>query len=151
MKKITMNDVEEFNPNWKKDILKVAEEGATHGEYMAATGLKHCTYNRMLKEESELSDVIEMALLRAQRWWEEYARKGGLTGKSNSTSLIFNMANRFKADWKQKQEVGFTDGDGKDVNPVTIILAKQENTYQIEEHGVTREVTIKAEIEDNTK
>lgn len=148
--KKTITVVNEFDPDWKEAILLAAKEGATHGEFMAITGLGRKLYYRFLKDEQELIDVVDHAMTISQAWWEKWARNEGLKG-GNATSMIFNLSNRFRDDWRQKQEVGFTDKEGKDANPVTIMLAKQENTYHIEDNGETKEVTIRAEIEDNTK
>jgi len=148
--KKTIKDIEKFNPDWKRDILEAAKEGATHGEFMAITGMCRKLYYRFLEDEEEFIETIDQAMVISQAWWEKWARKEGLKG-GNATSMIFNLSNRFRKDWRQKQEVGFTDNEGKDANPVTIMLAKQENTYHIEDNGEIKEVTIRAEIEDNTK
>jgi hypothetical protein len=72
--------------------------------------------------QSEI-ELLKKAEREARKYWEGLGIKlitGDLNG--SAPAWMFNMKNRFKEDWKDKVETGFTDSQGKDVAPVQIYI-----------------------------
>ena len=72
----------------------------------------------------KFSDTIHKAKLRCENYAEESLWKPKV-----ATGVIFNLTNNYKR-WKQKQEHGFTDKDGKDIYPTPIIDVSKNNKTQ---------------------
>src|SRR5690606_39606725 len=64
------------------------------------------TLNEWRKEKTDFSEAIKKAIRHSQGWWERLGRVGA-SGQHeiNPTVYIFNMKNRFKDDWRDKQEI----------------------------------------------
>lgn len=114
-----------FRMKWKT----AAERQAACDEFCAhiASGLsQECfpgadwdTVQRYIKDfpEDFPSEKIEEAKRKQRQFWEIVGREGA-TGKTqgfNATAWIFNMKNRFRADWNDRSQVELT---GKDGGPV---------------------------------
>ena len=62
---------------------------------------------RFLEEEPDFSRIVYAGRKLAQAWWEDHAEDHA-TGKNkdgNANSLKFNMINRFRDAWKDRQIV----------------------------------------------
>lgn len=74
--------------------------------------IHYSTFDDWQNNNPEFSDAVKAAEKISQGWWEREGRKatfGGCEG-FNATSYIFNMKNRFKDDWRDKQEQDVNHG-----------------------------------------
>lgn len=95
---------------YKKDMLPVLIECGKQGmgvvEMCAEIGISRETFNEWRKSNKAFSDTVKEALAYSQAWWEKLGRDGSMGEKQiNATTWIFNMKNRFRDDWRDKQEV----------------------------------------------
>jgi hypothetical protein len=95
-------------------VIAMGSQGKTLAEMAAGLGVDRATLADWIEKYPEFSRAIKAGLDRAQAWWEEQGRLatfGAMPG-FNATSYIFQMKNRFKADWRDKQELDHTSSDG---------------------------------------
>lgn len=114
-----------YNKKWKtpEERKKACEAVCEH----LAQGLSQdCfpdadwdTVERYIKDfpEDFPAEKIKEARRKGRMFWEGAGRDGaiGKIPNFNATSWIFNMKNRYKEDWRDKHDHGFTDKDGNDI------------------------------------
>lgn len=90
-----------------KEVVELGKEGASLHEIALQLDIHYDTLNEWRKEKPEFSEAIKKAQANAQGWWEQKGRLAtiGQVDNFNATAFIFNMKNRFKEDWRDKQEV----------------------------------------------
>lgn len=88
-------------------VIELGREGASKAEMSHALGVARSTFQLWEQEHSEFSVAVKKAVELSQGWWESQGRKAvfGKVPGFNATAFIFNMKNRFPADWRDKQEV----------------------------------------------
>lgn len=97
-------------PKYSDDMLPIliycGKQGMGVVEMSAEIGITRETFNQWRKDNHAFSDTVKQALALSQAWWERLGREGSAgTAPINPTTWIFNMKNRFKDDWRDKQEV----------------------------------------------
>lgn len=96
-----------YDPAFCDRIIELGREGASKAEIALEFGICYQTLDNWGEANPEFFNALKMAERLSQGWWEREGRKatfGGVEG-FNATSFIFNMKNRFKADWRDKQEL----------------------------------------------
>jgi transposase len=87
-------------------LIDCGRQGMGVVEMAAQIGINRDTFNEWRKSNKEFSDTVKQALALSQAWWEKLGRDGAMGEKQiNATTWIFNMKNRFRDDWRDKQEV----------------------------------------------
>lgn len=90
-------------------ILEMGEQGKSKMQMAAAAGVDRHTLNIWADKYPELSTTIKQAVNASQAWWEDIGQNmasgSGLGSAGNATSYIFQMKNRFKEDYRDKQEI----------------------------------------------
>ncbi len=97
-----------YDPSFCDRVIELAKVGASKAEMALELDIHYSTFDDWQNNNPEFSDAVKKAERLAQGWWERQGRIatfGGVEGY-NSTSYIFNMKNRFKQDWQEKQLVG---------------------------------------------
>lgn len=100
---------EDVNPNWQ-EAMKVAYSEGKSDTWVRARVLNAISrdlWYRWMEEDKDFSDSVKQGRELSQAWWEDVSvdHAVGSNTDANATSLIFNMSNRFKDDWKQRQSV----------------------------------------------
>lgn len=101
-----------YKPEFCAKVISCGEQGMTLAEMAADIGVDRSTINDWIGQHDEFSRAVKAGLDKAQAWWERQGRIatfGGCDG-FNATSYIFQMKNRFKEDWRDKQEVEHAGG-----------------------------------------
>ena len=101
-----------YKPEFCDVVLRIGEEAGTLAAMAEACDVNRETLNDWIAKNPEFSDAVKRGLQRAQVWWESQGRLatfGGFDG-FNATSYIFQMKNRFKEDWRDKQETEHSGG-----------------------------------------
>lgn len=103
---------EDYNKSWQTDLIAAYKDGKSDIWCMA-----HCfgdhkvsspMFYRWVKKDEEFCEVRSYGLVLSQAWWEDLAQahaQGNAPPGANPTSIIFNMCNRFKDAWRQKQVI----------------------------------------------
>jgi hypothetical protein len=95
-----------YDPSFCDRVIELAATGASKAEIALDLDIAYSTFDVWQNEIPEFSEAVKRAERISQGWWEKQGRIatfGGVDG-FNSTSYIFNMKNRFKADWRDKVE-----------------------------------------------
>ena len=96
-------------------VIACGDQGMGSREMARELDIHHSTFVAWQNEHPEFSAAVKEALNRSQAWWESKGRQatfGGVEG-FNATSFIFNMKNRFPADWRDKQHVEGSGDNGE--------------------------------------
>lgn len=97
-----------YKPAFCQKVIEAGREGKTLAGMSATLGVDRSTLNEWREKHPEFSRAVKAGLDLAQDWWEEKgasATFGGIDG-FNATAWIFNMKNRFKEDWADRQLLG---------------------------------------------
>lgn len=96
-----------YDPAFCERVIALGLEGKTLAEMAADLQIDRSTVKDWCETIPEFSRAVKQGLENAQAWWENNGRIatfGGFEG-FNATSYIFQMKNRFRADWRDKSEV----------------------------------------------
>lgn len=109
----------DYKPEFCAKVIALGREGASKAEMAHALGCTRQTMDNWAEAHPEFLDAVKEAVEIAQGWWESEGRKATFGGSPgfNATSYIFNMKNRFPADWRDKQDHELTGKDGKPLMP----------------------------------
>ena len=94
-----------YKARFCEDVILMGKDGKSLHEMARELDICFDTLNEWRKAKPEFSVSIKKAVALSQGWWEELGRKGAKNGDINPTVWIFNMKNRFRDDWRDKQEV----------------------------------------------
>ena len=114
-----------YNPDLCNTVLAAGIEGKTLAGMAEACDIDRSTLNAWMEIHEEFSRAVKRGLQKAQVDWEDKGRIatfGGIEG-FNATSYIFQMKNRFKEDWRDKQEHELGGVGG---TPFQFVLTKQD-------------------------
>jgi hypothetical protein len=103
-----------YNPDMCARVIECGKEGMGLAEMAAAIGVTRETVADWRATNPDFSCAIKEALSYSQAWWEQKGREGAI-GKIdgfNATGYIFQMKNRFRADWHDRSAVEVTGKDG---------------------------------------
>ena len=103
-----------YDPKMCKTVIECGKEGMSKCEMALELDIAYSNFDRWQNEIPEFQEAIKEAMKHSQAWWERKGRTatfGGIDG-FNATSYIFNMKNRFRADWNDtvKNELSGPDG-----------------------------------------
>lgn len=109
-------------------IIDMMNDGASIVEVCAAMKLRRATWYDWLKDDRkpEFKEAVAMGELLSQAWWERQGRINLHADKFATALWIINMKNRFKNDWKDKQEVETYGKDGAPLHPKTTDISDAE-------------------------
>ncbi len=91
-------------------VLELFKEGASKAEICLRLDICFDTFQDYQEIHPKFSEAVKKGMQISQGWWEMKGRQAtvGEVEGFNATSFIFNMKNRFKEDWRDKQEVDNT-------------------------------------------
>jgi len=95
-------------------VIAAGEEGETLAGMAEACDVDRETINNWMAANPEFSRAVKRGLQRAQVWWERQGKIGTFGGVDgfNATSYIFQMKNRFRADWNDTLKSEHSGPDG---------------------------------------
>lgn len=115
-----------YTPDMCDKIVELGKIGASKHEMAMELGISIDTFMVWQIENTQFSEAVRTAMSFSQAWWEKQGRIatfGEISG-FNSTSYAFNMKNRFKEDWRDKQENEFTGKNGGPIETKVIVEFK---------------------------
>lgn len=127
---------EDYNMDWQDQMISAFKKGKsevwTRANCFGNRRISNDLWYRWVDEHGEFSETLKYGKVVSQAWWEDKSQEhaiGELDG-GNATTLIFNMTNRFREDWKQRQTVEST-------NKISLDPAELEKIeLYLKEHGV---------------
>lgn len=106
-----------YEPAMCETVVALGDEGKSKAQIAAKLGVIRETVDIWAKKHPEFSDAIKEAQERALAWWEDKGQAGidAGAGNFNATAFIFQMKNRFRADYRDQQDHnhGVTDELGE--------------------------------------
>jgi len=99
-----------YKEGFPEQVINLFKIGASKAEICLKLDIGFDAFQDYQEKYPEFSEAVKKGLRISQGWWEMKGREatmGGVEG-FNATSFIFNMKNRFKEDWRDKQEVDNT-------------------------------------------
>lgn len=96
----------DYDAAYCEQVIELGRTGASKAEMAAEVGCARSTFALWEEAHPEFSEAVKHAVDLSQAWWEKQGRLATFGGTEgfNATSYIFNMKNRFSADWKDKVE-----------------------------------------------
>lgn len=109
-----------YDPKFCEAVIEAGARGDTLAGMAEECDVDRATINDWMEKHEDFSRAVKRGLQKAQALWESkgMAATFGEVEGFNATSYIFNMKNRFKADWRDKQEVD---------NSMTISIARPDS------------------------
>lgn len=119
----------DYEPDFCARVIELGKEGASKAEMAADLGCARSTFTLWEETHAEFSGAVKHAVDLSQAWWEKNGRLATFGGTEgfNATSFIFNMKNRFPADWKDKVEQDQTI-KGEMVHEIRRTIVRPEHT-----------------------
>jgi hypothetical protein len=100
--------IQDLRPDWKEAILTEMAEGASLTEIDVLLGISKDTRLRLIKDNQEFSDTINVGRASSKAWWLKAGRKNLMNKEFSPTLWYMNMKNRFF--WTDRRDVT-TKGD----------------------------------------
>lgn len=101
-----------YKPELCQQAIDIMKDGGSKMQVCAAFTISYQTFlNWMDKShasyQKDFFESIKLGETLSQAWWEGLGRDGaaGVNTDVNATLYGFNMKNRFKEDWRDKQEI----------------------------------------------
>jgi Homeodomain-like domain-containing protein len=94
-----------YDPSFCDLVIELGAQGKSKAQIAAALGVHRETVNIWTKAHPEFSDAIKGAQDLALAWWETVGQMNMCRQGFNATAFIFQMKNRFPADYKEKHEI----------------------------------------------
>lgn len=116
-----------YRPEMCDQVKAMGDDGMSLCEMSAELNISYETFYQWKENNPQFSEAVKDALRRSQAWWEKRGRQatfGEIQG-FNATSYIFNMKNRFKEEWSDKKEHGFTNKQGKDLTDTELKMLSE--------------------------
>ena len=103
-----------YNPAMCETVVESGKFGKTLVGMADDLDVNRETLNEWMKIHPEFSSAVKEGLRRSQAWWEDQGRIAtfGGTDGFNATSYIFQMKNRFRADWNDTVKSEHSGPDG---------------------------------------
>jgi hypothetical protein len=112
-----MSRPSEYRPEYCERVVELMRMGMGKVEAAADLCGSYHTFQLWQEQNPAFLQAVKEGERLSQAWWERLGREGacGTNPNVNATMYIFNMKNRFKADWADTQRNEHT---GKDGGPV---------------------------------
>ena len=110
-----------YQPEFCEIVISFGKDGMGKAEMASMLSVAYSTFDLWTQEHPEFSEAVKEAQRQSQAWWERKGREAtfGEVPGFNATSYIFQMKNRFKDDWRDKQDVDVKGG-------ITITIADED-------------------------
>lgn len=93
-----------YDPAMCETVIELGKVGASRAEIALELDIHIDTFIEWQKQHPAFSEAVKRAMQLAQGWWEKQGRLSTFAGKDfNATSYIFQMKNRFRDDWADRQ------------------------------------------------
>lgn len=98
-----------YDPEICDKIVELGRQGKSKAQIRAAIGIHHKTWGEWAQKHPEFGAAIKEAYELSMAWWEDVGMNGVFQGmKFNATAYIFQVKNRFPAEYRDRQEHNVT-------------------------------------------
>lgn len=97
-----------YDPSFCDRVRELGRQGASLAEMALDLEIAYSTFDLWKNSKEDFSEAVKDAERLSQGWWEKQGRIAtfGAVEGFNATSYIFQMKNRFRKDWNDKQLIG---------------------------------------------
>lgn len=95
----------DYKPEYCEMLIQHMTEGLSFESFAGLIGVCKQTIYNWLEQFPEFVDAKKTGFEASRLTWERIGKKIAEDGTGNSTAFIFNMKNRFRDDWNDKQQI----------------------------------------------
>ena len=95
----------EYKPEYCQQLIDHMAEGFSFESFAGLLGVSKQTIYNWLEHFPEFVDAKKAGFEASRLTWEKIGKKIADEGSGNATAFIFNMKNRFREDWNDKQQI----------------------------------------------
>lgn len=100
-----------YDPAICDRIVALGLVGKSKAQIRREIGIHHSTWGEWAQKYPEFSAAIKESYELSMAWWEDQGMSGMTRGvRFNATAYIFQMKNRFPAEYRDRQELTGKDG-----------------------------------------
>lgn len=96
---------DQLKEGWEDVVISMGAEGCSVTEIAVAIGIRRQGIYELIKESEDFADTFAHAKELANAWWEKQGRVNLENREFNNSLWSFNMTNRFREEWHNKQQV----------------------------------------------
>jgi hypothetical protein len=104
-----------YDPEYCDLVIDMGTAGKSKAQMAAGLGISRQCMNEWEKQHKEFGDAVKAAQDLALAWWETAGQFNMTRQGFNATAFIFQMKNRFRADYRDTQD---HEVSGKDGGPI---------------------------------
>lgn len=93
-----------YKPEYCNRVIALGSRGKSKAQIAAALGVVRVTLDNWANSNPEFLNALNIARELALAWWEDQGQSGLTADKFNATAFIFQMKNRFRADYNDRTE-----------------------------------------------
>ncbi len=97
-----------YDPYYCDLVIGMGAEGKSKAQIAARLGISRQCMNEWEKQHKEFGDATKAAQDLALAWWEDAGQQNMTRQGFNAAAFIFQMKNRFRADYREKTELDVT-------------------------------------------
>ena len=125
-----------YDPAFCDQVVAMGNEGKSKAEMAAELGVAYSNFDTWQKVYPEFQEAVKEAIRASQAWWEKQGRLAtfGKIKGFNATSYIFQMKNRFRADWRDSQAHELSGPDGAPIQAEIRVVIVPPKELAVIEH-----------------
>lgn len=93
-----------YDPAFCDQVRSLGQKGKSKAQIAAALGVSRQTVDTWTALHPDFLDAVKDAHDASLAWWEDQGQDGLTAEKFNATAFIFQMKNRFRSDYRDKQD-----------------------------------------------
>jgi hypothetical protein len=95
----------DYKPEYCQMLIDHMAEGFSFESFAGLIGVTRSTIYEWVSAQPEFSDAKQRGFEASRLTWEKIGSTIAKSGTGNATAFIFNMKNRFREDWNDKQTI----------------------------------------------
>lgn len=95
----------DYKPEYCQMLIDHMAEGFSFESFAAVVKVNRDTLYNWVAIHPDFSDAKKSGFDESRLTWEKIGRDIAKKGEGNATAFIFNMKNRFREDWNDKQTI----------------------------------------------
>ncbi len=95
----------DYKPEYCQMLIDHMAEGFSFESFAAVIKVTRSTLYEWVSAQPDFSDAKQRGFEASRLTWEQIGRDIAKKGEGNATAFIFNMKNRFREDWNDKQTI----------------------------------------------
>jgi hypothetical protein len=122
----------EYDPAYCERVMELGRQGKSKAQMAAALGCCRNTLDAWAEAHPEFLSAVKLGQELALAWWEDQGQDGITAEKFNATAFIFQMKNRFREDYRDKQDHELTGPNGGPIQHVDLSRLSEEQLDKLE-------------------